>query len=489
MRAVFLLTFVTAVTVTTSVTADFLWTASNCPDSLGNVTDTLCCGPSTFCRKLVSEAACTSDVDNAALYCEWSEGQCQPVVDRRSNVCCRDQEVNSCAKMFSGECPEQFEVARECCQGDAYTKFAFLKTSDPSKICCNAPCAAMEAANCTLAPQCGPSQRSFGLHNPYLSLGFFGHGGLHGHNLGSGFDHRFGTIFYGTGFGHDYPPYGHRRHRKHRKSKKHHKKDRYDHDDDHYDHKDHKDHYDDHDDYYDDHDDYKEDYVDEITVDDIFALMIDAMEKETDVKHYDADVTSDPYLGKTYSGGLFVDHHFPDTEPIFDELYRYPNYYGHYGRGPYASPWGLNFGGPNFGLGLPYGGAHHYGGLQSPGGYYPPTQGGHYPSGPGGDYSTQGGSYATQSGLSSQGDLQQGYPPQGGVYPPQGDLNPYAGDIQQGGSYPAQGGHYPPQSGHYQAGPYAPQGDLYAPQNDHLYPPQGDLNQASHYPAPPVAHH
>ena len=61
------------------------------------------------------------------------------------------------------------------------------------------------------------------------------------------------------------------------------------------------------------------DHVDEITVDDIFALMIDAMEKETDVKIYDADITSDPYLGKNWSGGLFVDHHLPNIDHIFNE--------------------------------------------------------------------------------------------------------------------------------------------------------------------------
>merc|ERR1719204_786552 len=114
--------------------------------------DALCCGEDTFCRKKVSQSSCTSDVDDAAL----------------------------------------------CCQGDAYTKFAFLETSDPENlICCNAPCKAMEAANCTLTsnPKCAPSARSFALHNPYHNLGFH-----HGH-----FDHRFGTIFHGTGYGYDYP--------------------------------------------------------------------------------------------------------------------------------------------------------------------------------------------------------------------------------------------------------------------------------------------
>merc|ERR1711973_373131 len=284
-------TTVWLISVVGNVSADFLWTSSNFPAGVGNVMDALCCGEDTFCRKKVSQSSCTSDVDDAALYCQWEEGKCQPVEDRKSNVCCRGQETNSCAQLFAGKGPAEFEVKKKCCQGDAYTKFAFLETSDPENlICCNAPCKAMEAANCTLTsnPKCAPSARSFALHNPYHNLGFH-----HGH-----FDHRFGTIFHGTGYGYDYPfkrPYRYRRRGYGKKShhKKHHKKhSKYDHEDEH---------------------------VDEITVDDIFALMIDAMEKDTDVKIYDADISSDPYLGKNWSGGLFVDHHFPDFEPLIDE--------------------------------------------------------------------------------------------------------------------------------------------------------------------------
>jgi len=467
-----------AVLATSVVTADFLWTSKNCPGSLGNVTDTLCCGPTTFCRKLVSEAACTSEVDDAALYCEWKKGQCQPVVDRQSNVCCRDQEVNSCAKMFAGQCPEQFEVARECCQGDAYTKYAFLKTSDPEKICCNAPCAAMEAANCTLPIQCGPTQRSYGLYNPPHSLGFFGY-----HN--PAFDHHYGTIFYGTGYGHDYPPYR-RRHRKHRrgkKGKKHHKKDRYD-DHDHDDHHDDHDHYED--DYYKDYDHSKEDHVDEITVDDIFALMIDAMEKETDVKVYDADITSDPYLGKTWSGGLFVDHHFPDVEPIFDEIYRYPNYRPYYGGYPFG---GYPYGGYGGSHGHPYGGyggPHHggqlhggYGGPQQGGQQYGPLhqqglhQPGYYPG------SHLEGSSTADEGRTGSSFQEVPLPtsPQGGQFPaPQGNFV---------GSYPVdphlshQGGHYPggPQSGLFHQGSTLNAGLQYPGAHQVEHPGQPHLQQ------------
>jgi len=331
--------------------ADFLWTSNNCPANVGNVTDKLCCGADTFCRKLVTEVACNSDTDDAALYCEWEDGQCQPVADRESNVCCRDQEINSCAKIFKGECPEQFEVERGCCQGDAaFTKFAFLKTSDPDHlVCCNAPCAAMEAANCTLTPQCAPSQRSFAVHHPFGHLGFhgYGHGGHH-------FGHKFGTIFHGTGFGHDYPPYGgpHHHGSKGKRGKKHRGKGKKgDYKDEEYHYEDKHDHHH----YHKDYDHSKYDHVDEITVDDIFALMIDAMEKETDVKIYDADITSDPHLGKNWSGGLFVDHHLPNIDHIFNELYAHPNHYGHYPHDPY---FGGGYGG---GYGGHYPGFGHYG--------------------------------------------------------------------------------------------------------------------------------
>jgi len=391
-----------------AASADFLWTESNCPASMGNVTDTLCCGKDTFCRKLVTEAACGSDTDDASIYCEWENGQCQPVVDRESNVCCRDQAMNDCAKIFNGECPERFEVEKECCQGDAFTKFAFLETSDPENlVCCSAPCAAREKANCTLPVTCAPAQRSYAVHNPYSLLGFhgYGYGGF------GNFDHRFGTIFHGTGFGYDLPyggyggghhggGYGghghHGKRRKGKKGKKHHGKNDYkdDHHDDDYYHDD--DHYDDHHDHHYDHKDYdhsKYDHVDEITVDDIFALMIDAMEKESDVKVYDADITSDPYLGKNWSGGLFVDHHLPDPTRIIDELYAHPS-----PRGPYPHDlYGL-YGGFGGGYGLLGGFGGGYG-----------TYGGQL----GGQY---GGQYGGQQGLQV---------PYGGQQPLQGQQPQY----------------------------------------------------------------
>jgi len=290
----------------TGVSADFLWTEANCPASVGNVTDSICCGAETFCEPLTTESACVSG--DAAIYCQWNATEtvkCAPSVDRQSNVCCQGQETNTCSSLFAGLCPEEFQVKKECCQGDAVlTKYSFLKTAnDDELVCCNAPCAAMERAGCPLTAKCAPSQRSYSMGHPYQALGFnhhYGGGGGYPNN------HQYGQILYGTGFGHD-------RHykRRHRKNRKH--GSGYSDDD--------KDK---------DYDYSKEHHVDEITVDDLFLMMIDSMEKEADVKVYDSDITSDPYLGKTKSGGLFVDHNLPDPHEILEEIYGRPGYYDHY---------------------------------------------------------------------------------------------------------------------------------------------------------------
>merc|ERR1712243_470331 len=268
--------------------ADFLWTEANCPAAVGNVTDSICCGEA-FCGSFLRESDCHSETDDAALYCVWKEGKCSAVTDRKSNVCCLGEGMSSCASILNGRCPESFQVKKECCRGAEFNKFAFLETAnDDELVCCNAPCAAMEKANCPLTDQCAPSKKSWGLHHPLLAHGF------HPRGYG-GFDHKFGTILYGTGFGRDYPRrrrgYGHR------------------------------------------HDPYETDYeknhdhVGEITVDDLMLTLVDILEKQSDVKVYDADITSDPYLGKTKSGGLFVDHSFPDPEDIIDEIFGEPRFY------------------------------------------------------------------------------------------------------------------------------------------------------------------
>merc|ERR1712203_274620 len=98
--------------------------------------------------------------------------------------------------------------------------------------------------------------------------------------------------------------------------------------------------YDDEYDEYDEHDEEEHDvkrkksskhssHVDEITVDDLFELMIEALEDDTDVKSYDAEYYTDPYLGKTRSGGLLADFDLPDPDYYFRLLY--------------GNPWGLSY--------------------------------------------------------------------------------------------------------------------------------------------------
>jgi len=269
--------------------ADFLWTETNCPAVVGNVTDSICCGE-TFCGSFYRESDCHSEKDDAALYCTWKEGKCSAVADRKSNVCCRGESMNSCASILNGKCPDSFQVRKECCTDAEFNKFAFLKTADDDElVCCSAPCAAMEKARCPLTEQCAPSQKSWGMRHPLVAHGFHadGYRGLN----------SYGTIL-NYGFGRRRHPFGRRGHSHH---------------------------YDDAP--YENNHDTKDDHVGEITVDDLMLTLVDILEKQSDVKVYDADITSDPYLGKTKSGGLFVDHSFPDPERIIDEIYGEPRFY------------------------------------------------------------------------------------------------------------------------------------------------------------------
>jgi hypothetical protein len=127
-------------------------------------------------------------------------------------------------------------------------------------------------------------------YDPYSTLGFF-------HQYRHGNPHQFGSVFHG-GYG--------------------------DYDDEEY-----EDEYE-----HDEHDSKKKDkshkhdsHVDEITVDDLFELMIEALEDDTDVKSYDAEYYTDPFLGKTRSGGLLADVSLPDPDLYFHLLY--------------GTPWGL----------------------------------------------------------------------------------------------------------------------------------------------------
>jgi len=420
--------------------ADFLWTETNCPATLGNITDSLCCGE-TFCGSFHSESDCHSGRDDAALYCVWKGDKCSAVADRKSNVCCRGEGMNSCASILDGKCPEAFQVKKECCDDAEFNKFGFLKTADDDElVCCNAPCTAMERANCPLTDQCAPSKRSFGLHHPFQAHGFYPHYGY------GGFDHKYGRIYR-----HGFRRRGRHGRRGGGKGKKH-------------------------------HDVYEDDHVPEITVDDLMLTLVDLLEKESDVKVYDADITSDPYLGKTKSGGLFVDHSFPDPERIIDEIYGEPRYYDYgwpdFGYLPPPPPYGFAQHGPYAwsgaqGYGAPYGdhGQHypfaHYPPVAPHQGYAAPDQ--HvtpYPAPPSAHYPQA----TPQQGYAAPD--QTSYPATPAAhYPPAAPQQGYAVPDQHGTSYPA-----PP-----------PPPNAYPP----IEPHQGYAPPEQHgatYPAPPTPH-
>jgi len=200
--------------------------------------------------------------------------------------------------------------------------------------CCNSPCTQVEKAisagntNCTLNARCAPGPRSYAMtYNPYNTLGFF-HDYRH-----HGVPHHFGSIIHGSGYGYD---------------------DEYE--DDEYD----DDHGYGHHGYDGHHDHSKDRHVDEITVDDLMELLIESLEDDTDVKHYNAELYSDPYLGKQKSGGLLASLNLPHPDFYLDLLY--------------GSPWGVpsgwlehEFSNPQLIYSAPYG--HNYASYYHGGGF------------------------------------------------------------------------------------------------------------------------
>lgn len=117
-------------------------------------------------RSWLTEAACGSDPDDAYLLLPVEDGQCQPVADREQRVLPRPGDDSLAPRSQHGECPEQFEVEKGCCQGnDAFTKFRLHRPGPGHSLgVLQRPCKAMEEANCTHATVCA-HQRSYAVHN------------------------------------------------------------------------------------------------------------------------------------------------------------------------------------------------------------------------------------------------------------------------------------------------------------------------------------
>jgi len=279
------------------------WNDELCSGDNMMVTFSKCCGNEPYCSTNKQESDCNNG--EVGLYCEWVEseensGKCIPKADDRSDVCCRGGAVkDACHSIaYKMECPKDWLVTKGCCPDENERKYNSILGGIPDDMdCCNSPCTQVEkaisngATNCTLSSRCAPGPRSYAMsYDPYSTLGFF-------HQYRHGIPHKFGSIFHG-GYG-DYD--------------------------------------DEYDDEYDEHDEEEHDvkrkkskhssHVDEITVDDLFELMIEALEDDTDVKSYDAEYYTDPFLGKTRSGGLLADISLPDPELYFHLLH--------------GTPWGL----------------------------------------------------------------------------------------------------------------------------------------------------
>jgi len=287
------------------------WTNDICSGDNAMVTFSKCCGNEPYCSVHTNQTDCNTD--EVGLYCQWAvddvnvNGKCVPKPDERSDVCCRGGAVkDACHSIaYKLECPKDWLVAKGCCPDAAERKYNKILGGIPDDMdCCNSPCTQVEkaissgASNCTLSSRCAPGPRSYAMtYDPYNTLGFFHSYRPHGA------PHAFGSVHHGTGYEDDYGP------------------DYYEEDDHDYD-KDEDDHDHDHD--KDEHG--YNDHVDEITVDDLFELLVEALEEDTDVKSYDAEYYTDPYLGKSKSGGRLADLNLPDPDDYLDLLYWNPWY-------------------------------------------------------------------------------------------------------------------------------------------------------------------
>lgn len=334
------------------------WNDKICSGDNMMITFSQCCGNEPYCSSISDESSCNNG--EVGLYCEWIEagdekasgkGKCSPKTDERSDVCCRGGAVkDACHSVaYKMECPKDWLVEKGCCPDAAERKYNKILGGIPDDMdCCNSPCTQVEkaissgASNCTLSTRCAPGPRTYAMtYDPYNTLGFYHSYRQHGA------PHAFGNILHGIGYE---DPYGHEEYEQDDKHK--------DKNDKHYDH------------------------VDEITVDDLFELMIEALQDDTDVKSYDAEYYTDAYFGKTKSGGLLADLDLPDPDYLLDmiygspygipydvddifknplNLYSSPYPYGH-SFNQYSSPYGYGFNPYN----SPYGGLGAFNYNQNP---------------------------------------------------------------------------------------------------------------------------
>merc|ERR1712025_135481 len=255
-------------------------------------------------------------------------GSCKANRDKANNVCCKNPDLDkldNCVDLMSGRCPKAWQVPRDCCPAPN-DKYANMLTCDSKRsdlICCNAPCTAIEQAwrgsegnltagihpvpgrsQCTadgsqmptaVKENCAPGKRSF--LSGLMGGGASGFGGagldpsllsqLMGMPVGESID--LGKVIpgmaggtgldggatlaalQGLGFGAS-----------------------------------------------------KNDHVDEITVDDFFDSIIEALDNDKDVFEYNKEINSDSWFGKQAFGGLVDGFKFIDPTKFINRIYGSP---------------------------------------------------------------------------------------------------------------------------------------------------------------------
>jgi len=303
---------------------DVLWNRKNCNMIGGKnvvrgiVTDAVCCNATSSVIGGVAHPKCLS-LDRYSCSdedaCYWRHGRCLLNRDKKNNVCCEESNImGNCVDVMAAKCPKDWQVPGDCCPAP-YNKYAGVLSAAPGKVCCNAPCAALELAwrgkegNATrgippVAPRthcradvifaetsgkkCSPGARSYfhsvagmgGMDIALLSqmLGIpvqkpmdigqliFGMGAM---DLSD--DDKNLAALKNLGYGSS-----------------------------------------------------KDSHVDEITVDDFFDALIEALDNDKDVYEYNKEISSDSWFGKQAFGGLVDGFKFINPWKFINQIYGSP---------------------------------------------------------------------------------------------------------------------------------------------------------------------
>jgi len=382
----------------------------------GFVTDAICCQDRLCLGQ--SESSCTSD-DKRKLFCAWdsSKSKCLTIRDAKNNVCCQKKPLEGCNDLMKGRCPEQYQVSEGCCSEDGKKWNSIFKGVTPGKVCCNAPCKDADFLKCGQLGRC--SQRSL-YASPYLNPYEYGFGSQIQKKIPIGqlYPSLFSTI-------------------------------------------DNKEQFEDH-------------KTQEVTVDDIISMMVEALENDEDIVQSDNTLSASPYGRQQYSNSMPVMNNYVDPNLIIKKLISPYGLQGYQGMGGYGGGYGQQgYGGyPQQG----YGGypQPEYGGYPQPEyGGYPQPEYGAYPQPEYGGYPQP-----EYSGYPQPEYAQPEYPqPEYGGYP-----QPEYGAYPQ----PEYGGYPQPEYGGYSDYGYKP---------EPAYEPYGYSHGPSYggYPGPsygqPMGHH